>query len=146
MPERGFTLIENMVALAIFSVGMMAIVFMLLNGIALSRTGQSLTRVNLAMEEILGMIRSDGADAIQYNNVNTALTATVPTGAGPVATNIATWIQSLKNLPGAGLVTGGSGSITMTSVAGGVSCPCVAQVTIQWGIHKSYTVTTDVDY
>ena len=103
----GFTLIENMVALAIFAVGMMAIVYIMLNGIGLSRTSQSLTQAYVAMQEIVSMMRADHLDEYLYNNVDTLNGANVPPISTVAGQNVATWMQSLKYLPGSGGAAGG---------------------------------------
>lgn len=145
----GFTLIENMVALAIFAVGMMAIVYIMLNGIGLSRTSQSLTQAYVAMQEIVSMMRADHLDEYSYNKVDTLNGANVPPISTVAGQNVATWMQSLKYLPGSGGAAGGYGQI---AVAPGVGvapgfCPCDAQITITWaGGRKSYVVETMVGY
>lgn len=143
----GFTLIENMIALAVFAIGMMGIVYMMLNGVGLSRTSQSLTQAYVAAQEIIGMMRAAGPGIYQYNNVNTKNGA--PSASTVAGQNISTWMQSLQYLPGSGAIHGGYGQITITPEAG-VSvglCPCNAQVTITWdGGRKSYVVETVVGY
>lgn len=142
----GFSLIENMVALAIFAIGIMAVVYMLMNGVGRSRTSQSLTQAYVAMQEIVGMIRADGAEALSYNGVQTGSTTTWPSAQVP-REDIATWVQSLLYLPGSPGTHGGTGEIAVQSaVPGSVNCPCQATIVINWGRGKSYQVTTYVDY
>lgn len=143
----GFTLIENMIALAVFAIGMMGIVYMMLNGVGLSRTSQSLTQAYVAAQEIIGMMRADQFGIYQYNNVNTKNGApSVSTVAGQ---NVSAWMQSLQYLPGSGATPGGYGQITVTPRVGvsAGSCPCDARITITWaGGRKSYVVETVVGY
>ncbi len=143
----GFTLIENMVALAVFAIGMMGIVYMMLNGVGLSRTSQSLTQAYVAAQEIIGMMRADQFGIYQYNNINTQNGA--PSTSTVVGQNVSAWMQSLQYLPGSGATHGGYGQIAITPGAG-VSvgaCPCDARVTISWdGGRKSYVVETMVGY
>lgn len=146
---RGFTLIENMVALAVFAIGMMAIVYMMLNGMGLSRTSQSLTQAYVAMQEIVSMIRADHLEDLRYNNVDTQVSTTLPSLSTVAGQNVATWMESLQHLPGSGAAAGGYGQIAVTPAAGVApgGCPCNAQITITWdGGRKSYVVETMVGY
>ncbi|MHB8232971.1 MAG: type IV pilus modification PilV family protein [bacterium] len=146
--SRGFTLIENMVALAIFSIGIMAIVYLLLEGMAMSKGGQSLTQAYIAAQEMAGMLRADAYanSALSYNGINT----TQPNGGvggSPIEqTNIATWAQSLAYLPGSGGAVGGYGTVQVLAV-GAAGCPCEATITVHWtGGLNSYVVQTMVGY
>ncbi|WP_298136411.1 prepilin-type N-terminal cleavage/methylation domain-containing protein [Acidiferrobacter sp.] len=143
----GFTLIENMVALVIFAIGMLAIVFVMLDGMSLSQSSQGLTQAYVAMQEIVGMMRADNLDIYQYNNVNTQTAA--PSTATVVGQNITTWMESLRHLPGSGTSVGGYGQIAITPTSGTLPglCPCNATVTITWaGGRNSYVVNTVVGY
>lgn len=146
--ERGFTLIENMVALAIFAIGIMAIVFLLLNGIAISRTSHALTGAYVAMQDMVGMIRADPRDAMLYNGVDTAPGSaySAPSGGTGPGANINSWASVLAQLPGYGSRGGGYGTITVASVNGTKLCPCSATVTVYWGRANRYQVITDVAY
>ncbi len=145
----GFTLIENMVALAIFAIGMMGIVYTLLEGMGLSRTSQSLTQAYVAMQEIVSMIRADSLEHSQYNDVDTSKPSSLPSTSRIAGKNLMTWMQSLQKLPGSGTAAGGYGRISVKSAAGVPpgSCPCDAKITITWaGGRKSYVVETMVGY
>ena len=145
----GFTLIENMVALAIFAIGMMGVVYTLLTGMGLSRTSQSLTQAYVAMQEIVSMMRADALEISQYTDVDTSRPSSLPSSSSVAGKNVATWIQSLKKLPGSGTAAGGYGRISIKSAAGVPpgSCPCDAKITITWaGGRKSYVVETMVGY
>lgn len=140
--QAGFTLIENMIALAVFAIGMMGVVFLFLNGIGISRTSQNLSQAYIAMQEIVGMMRADTHEVVQYNGVNTTASSGLP----PVAAqNVATWAKTLSALPGAPGKRGGFGTIQVIPTQGNL-CPCQALVTIYWGASNQYQVETDVDY
>ena len=147
----GFTLIENMVALAVFAIGMLAIVYLFLYGIGASRTSQSLTQAYVAMQEIVGMMRADSAQALMYKNIDTQAGASqvLPATNTIPATNVATWMNSLKALPGAGNQIGGYGKVTVTSAPTSApgTCPCDATIEIVWaGGEDKYVVQTVVGY
>lgn len=143
---RGFTLIENMVALAVFAIGMMGVVYLYLNGLGLSQKSQGLSQANIAMQEIIGMMRADGNEALLYNGVATRSAALPPSGT-LAAANVATWMQDLRALPGVGAQQGGSGTIQVQPInPASKLCPCQANVQIQWGAGNVYQVQTDVDY
>jgi type IV pilus assembly protein PilV len=148
--DQGFTLIENMVALAIFAIGITAIVYLLLNGIGLSRSSQSLTGAYIGMQEMAAMIRADGGEALQYNGVNTAVASSFPSTSYPIAdSNVASWANTLAELPGApGTGKGGYGTITVypTLWATPGQCPCWATITVYWANGDSYAVQTIVGY
>ncbi|HUW98585.1 MAG TPA: prepilin-type N-terminal cleavage/methylation domain-containing protein [Acidiferrobacter sp.] len=144
----GFTLIENMVALAIFAIGIMAVVFLLLEGMAMSKGGQSLTQAYIAAQEMVGMLRADanGGNALGYNGINTVLPAGGVGATGVELANITTWEESLAYLPGLGGTTGGRGTVAVKAV-GVAGCPCEATVTVYWtGGLNSYVLQTMVGY
>lgn len=147
----GFTLIENMIALAVFAIGVLAIGFLIVDGIGLAKTGQGETQAYIAAQEMIGMLRGDSAGAINYN-VNLSSTSP-PTGGSPEDVNLETWWAALSQLPG----TSGSptiaatgkprlqASIQVVSTFGNNQCPCNALITESWG-QSSYVVATTVDY
>jgi len=144
----GFTLIENMVALAIFAIGIMAIVYLLLEGMAMSKGGQSLTQAYIAAQEMVGMLRADAYSnsALSYNGINTTLPNGGVGGSSIEQSNIMTWEKSLAYLPGSGGTVGGHGTVTVLPV-GAAGCPCEATITVYWtGGLNSYVVQTMVGY
>lgn len=146
--ERGFTLIENMIALVIFAIGIMAIVYLLVDGMVMSKGGQSLTQAYIAADEMAGMLRTDAADALSYNGMNTSSAGANVSPKGPVeATNIKTWEQSLQYLPGLGGAVGGYGTVAVTSLTNTVTCPCTAVITVYWaGGNDTYAEQTVIGY
>ncbi len=147
----GFTLIENMIALAVFAIGVLAIGFLIVDGMGLAKTGQGETGAYIAAQEMIGMLRGDSTGAINYN-VNLSST-NPPTGGTPEDVNLETWWAALTQLPG----TSGSPTIAATgkprlqasiqiqSVFGTNQCPCNALITESWG-QNNYVVATTVDY
>lgn len=148
----GFTLIENMIALVIFVVGILAIGYLIVDGMGLSKSSQGQTGAYVAAQEMAGMLRAAGPGALAYNGV--ALSSTNPPmgNATIEETNLQTWWQALTQLPGTyGAATvAGTGQprlqarIQVTPV-NGTLCPCNATITESWG-QETYVVTTAVDY
>lgn len=147
----GFTLIENMIALAIFAIGVLAIGYLVVDGMGLAKTGQGETGAYIAAQEIIGMLRGDSAGAINYN---VSLSSTnPPIGGSPEDVNLETWWAALTQLPGAAgsstiAATGQprvQASIQVSSIFGNNQCPCNALITESWG-QNHYVVATTVDY
>ncbi len=148
----GFTLIENMVALAVFAIGALAIGYLIVDGMSLAKMGQGETEAYIAAQEMIGMLRGDSVTAINYNNVNLSSVAP-PTGGTSEDLNLETWWAALMKLPG----TAGSpviaatgkprlqASIQVMSIFGNNQCPCNALITESWG-QNTYVVATTVDY
>ena len=150
----GFTLIENLVAMVIFMIGIMAVTYLLADGVHLSKTGQGQTTAYIAAQEIIGMLRVSGPGALSYNGV--ALTSQNPPpggGASIFQTNLQTWWQTLLQLPGtAGPPINAStgqprlqASIQVTPSGGNGQCPCQAMITESWE-QNTYVVSTEIGY
>ncbi len=152
----GFTLIENLVAMVIFMVGIMAVTYLLADGVNLSKTGQGQTTAYIAAQEIIGMLRVSGPGALSYNGV-TLTSQNPPPGGGTSVfqTNLQTWWQSLLQLPGTAgspinASTGqprlqASIQVTPTGAGGNGQCPCSAVITESWD-QNSYAVSTEIGY
>lgn len=150
----GFTLIENLVALAIFMVGIMAVTYLLADSVTLAKTGQGQTAAYLAAQEVIGMLRASGANALSYNGV-TVSSVNPPSsdGATVFQSNLSTWWQALLHLPGAAgpptiAATGKprvAGALQVLATNGNGQCPCSATITESWG-QNTYVVSTEIVY
>ena len=151
-PEQGFTLIETMIALAIFAIGSLGILAILMNGFSINAEGNDLTGGYQIAQNTIGLIRANGSNALQFNGaaVSNSGTVTVPGSANTVvAQAISTWKNMLypPGLPPA--LPSASGSITVLSLQGNGMCPCTATVSISWllnGTPETYSVQTIVGY
>lgn len=150
----GFTLIENLVAVAIFMIGIMAVTYLLADSVTLAKTGQGQTTAYVASQEIIGMLRASGASALSYNGLTiNSVNPPASGGATVLQTNLSTWWQSLSQLPGAAgpptiPATGQprvSGAIRVWSSNGNGQCPCNATITESWG-QNTYVVSTEIVY
>jgi prepilin-type N-terminal cleavage/methylation domain-containing protein len=151
----GFTLIENLVAMVVFLIGVMAVTYLLADGVNLSKTGEGQTTAYIAAQEIIGMLRVSGPGAMSYNGV-TLTSQNPPSGGGASVfqTNLQTWWQTLLQLPGtAGSAINAStgkprlqANIQVTPTGGGNGvCPCSAVITESWE-QNTYVVSTEIGY
>ncbi|MCL4525750.1 MAG: prepilin-type N-terminal cleavage/methylation domain-containing protein [Gammaproteobacteria bacterium] len=151
-PEQGFTLIETMIAMAIFAIGSLGILAILMNGFSINAEGNNLTGGYQIAQNAIGLIRANGSNALQFNGaaVSNSGTVTVPGSANTVvAQAISTWKNMLypPGLPPA--LPSASSSITVLSLQGNGMCPCTATVSISWllnGTPETYSVQTIVGY
>ena len=151
-PEQGFTLIETMIALAIFAIGSLGILAILMNGFNINAEGNNLTGGYQIAQNAVGLIRANGSNALQFNGaaVSNTGTITVPGSANTVvAQAISSWRNMLypPGLPPA--FPSASGSITVLSQQGNGMCPCTATVSVSWllnGTPETYSVQTIVGY
>ena len=151
-PEQGFTLIETMIALAIFAIGSLGILAILMTGFSTSAEGTNLTGGYQIAQNAVGLIRANGSNALQFNGAAVSKTGnvTVPSSANTIVTQaIYTWKNMLypQGLPPA--LPSASGSITVVSQQGNGMCPCAATVSVSWklnGTPETYSVQTIVGY
>jgi type IV pilus assembly protein PilV len=149
-PEQGFTLIETMIALAIFAIGSLGILTILMNGFSINAEGNNLTGGYQIAQNAIGMIRANGSNALQFNGAAVSNTGIVTGGGGGmVAQAISTWKNMLypPGLPSA--LPSASGKIMVLSQQGNGMCPCTATVSISWllnGTPETYSVQTIVGY
>jgi type IV pilus assembly protein PilV len=111
--EKGFSLVESMIALVILTVGLLAVSGM--QGVALSRNAdanQMSVVTNLAAE-MLERVRYNRVNATAYNGIDTGNAATRPSAAQPQARG--DYDQWSARLTAAGL-TSLRGLVTVTSL------------------------------
>ncbi len=82
-PEQGLTLIETMIALAIFAIGSLGILAILMTGFSTSAEGNNLTGGYQIAQNALGLIRANGSNALQFNGAAYHQQATSPFLAAP---------------------------------------------------------------
>ncbi len=152
-PEQGFTLIETMIALAIFAIGSMGILAILTNGFGTTAESNNLTGGYEMAQNAIGMIRANGGNALQFNGAVVSKTGSV-TMPGSANTVVVQAINSWKNMlhPAAlpPLLPAASGQIAIVPLQGSGMCPCAATISVGWlssnGIPETYTVQTIVGY
>jgi type IV pilus assembly protein PilV len=150
--EQGFTLIETMIALAIFAIGSMGILAILMTGFSTTAEGNNLTGGYEMAQNAIGMIRANGSNALQFDGAAVSKTGSV-TIPGSANTVVAQAIVSWKNmlhpaaLPPA--LPSANGNIAVISLQGSGMCPCTATISVGWlsnGTPEAYTVQTIVGY
>ena len=150
--EQGFTLIETMIALAIFAIGSMGVLAILMTGFSTSAEGNHLTGGYEIAQNAIGLIRANGGNALQFNGAAVSKTGsvTIPGGANTV---VAQAISSWKNMmhPAAlpPTLPSANGQIAVVSLQGNGMCPCTATISVGWqsnGTSEAYTVQTIVGY
>jgi len=151
-PEQGFTLIETMIALAIFAIGSLGILAILMTGFSTSAEGNNLTGGYQIAQNAVGMIRANGSNALQFNGAAVSATGNL-TAPGSANTIVKQAINTWKNMmypPGLPpTLPSASGSITVLSQQGNGMCPCATTVSVSWklnGTPETYSVQTIVGY
>lgn len=141
--ETGFTLIEVMVALAIFAIGSLGVAYMLMSGFDTTAESTDLTSGYEVAQSAIGLIRANGANAIQFNGAAVTGSSVASNATGAVASAISTWAGVVGGLPS------GQGDITVSSLQNNGQCPCSATISVYWqqtGQNKNYAVQTIVGY
>ena len=145
--ETGFTLIETMMALAIFAIGSLGILAILMSGFGIAAQGNNTTGGFEVAQAAIGLIRANGSNALEFDGASVDQGGSVSSsgnGANTVVANaVSTWANLLKGLPQ------GSGQITVSTLSGASLCPCSATVSVAWrqnGILEHYSVQSIVGY
>lgn len=135
--QSGFSLIEVMIAMAIFAFGLLALAALQIAATKASSDAQYVTQANLLTNEVIGMMwgTPTAAALSNYNNVDTNTTSSFPQAPAIAAGNIANWRNDLQSqLPG------GRGQITVNGSQ--------VNVTVSWlsklGI-RTYAVSSSIE-
>jgi type IV pilus assembly protein PilV len=125
--ERGFTLVEVMVALIIIAVGMLGIAKM--QGLALSSTGASRSRA-LAAIEASSLAAAMQANRSYWSSGSVPASITVTTSAGTAPTFVSTTaMQAALNTVG-GTTCSGMGATLSCYCTTGNSAPCTTSINL----------------
>jgi type IV pilus assembly protein PilV len=117
-PEKGFTLIEALVALVVLSVGLLGVAGLQLVGLRGNLSAASRTQANYLADDIIDRMRANYA-AARNGEYDVALGATLA-GATTAAVDVQAWVAELGSLPA------GQGSVAVNAATS------IATVTIQW--------------
>ncbi|WP_414039134.1 prepilin-type N-terminal cleavage/methylation domain-containing protein [Acidithiobacillus sp. M4-SHS-6] len=169
--EAGFTLIEVMIAIAIFAFGILALAYLEMSVQKLSANSQYITTANNAANQMTGYLwtalgnGSDTSGIMAYDNTSVTASGISSGASGTTLSNISAWQQTLLGLnsqdeilPDTGLpqatgqVTGivcsamdGSGNTCSASEP----CACTANISISWQSStgpESYQITVPVGF
>jgi len=134
--EAGLTLIEAMVALAIFAIGSLGILSLFLGSFAMSDQNQNLTSGYEIAQSAVGVLRANGANALNLSGATVSATQASNTLLDPVSQ-----VMSAYGMPPQAQV-----SLTVTPLNGASQCPCSATVSVSWSNVQSYSTQTVVGY
>lgn len=134
--EAGLTLIEAMVSLAIFAIGALGILSIYLSSFSLTAQNQNLTSGYEIAQSAVGVLRANGATAMNLDGA----TATATSASSPLLSPVYQ-VMSAYAMPPQSLV-----SLTVTPLNGAAQCPCVATVSVSWGNGQGYSTQTVVGY
>ncbi|MBU2753792.1 prepilin-type N-terminal cleavage/methylation domain-containing protein [Acidithiobacillus sp. CV18-2] len=135
--QQGLTLIEAMVALAIFAIGSLGIIGLFLNSFSMSAQNQNLTSGFEIAQSAVGVLRANGANALNLNGATASASSASNSLLAPVSS-----VMSAYGMPPQASVT----IIVATTITGANLCPCNATVTVSWGNGASYQTQTIVGY
>ena len=127
--ERGVSLIEVMISMAILAVGLLGLAY--LQASAAQYFGMAAVNSNAAFlsNAMLANIWGGGSSNISgFNNVDTANSSTWPQS-GVSAWAVSTWASNIQST-----LPGGQGTILVLNSSGGACTqpPCTATVAITW--------------
>ncbi len=134
--QQGLTLIEAMVALVIFAIGSLGIIGLFLNSFSMSAQNQNLTSGFEIAQSAVGVLRANGANALNLNGATASATSASNSLLAPVSS-----VMSAYGMPLQATV-----SITASAMSGASQCPCNASVIVSWGNGASYQTQTIVGY
>ncbi|MCE5394167.1 MAG: prepilin-type N-terminal cleavage/methylation domain-containing protein [Acidithiobacillus sp.] len=135
--QSGLTLIEAMVALAVFAIGALGILSLFLGSFSLSAQSQNLTSGYEIAQSAVAVLRANGSNALSLDG--TIVTASQ---AGNSLLTPVSQMMSAYGMPSNTQV-----ALGVSSLNGNGLCPCSATVSVSWnGGAQSYTTQTIVGY
>lgn len=123
--ERGFTLIEVMVAVIVLSIGLLGLAALQTTGLRNNHSAYYRSQATFLAYDIADRMRANRAAAIA-GNYDLVLSATPSGGSTLAAADQVEWIDSLGTI-----LPGGDGSIAVNSASG------AATVVVQWNDERA---------
>jgi len=139
--EKGLTLAEVILAAAIISVAVLAIVGLFPTALQNVRYGGHMSQASSLAQEMIELIRTRPfADVSLYNNLDTRLPA--PGGLPvPVLAHFTRWTNDIAPANPAGALPQGWGTVTVGAVAGGPPDLLQVTITVGWREAGNQTIT-----
>ena len=134
--ENGLTLIEAMVALAVFAIGSLGILSIYLGTFSSAQQNQDLTSGYEIAQSAMGILRANGANALSLNGATATPTQVSSSLLSPVSQ-----VMSAYGMPAQTQV-----SLSVNSLNGNGQCPCSAAVTVSWAGGHVYSTQSIVGY
>ena len=128
--QRGFTLIEVMVAVIVLSIGLLGLAALQTTGLRNNHSAYYRSQATFLAYDIIDRMRAN-RDAATAGNYDLAISATPSGGSSIAAADQVEWINSLGNL-----LPSGDGSIAVTPATG------AATVVVQWDDQRAGGSTT----
>lgn len=130
MKQRGFTLLEVMVAMLIVSIGLVGLAGLLITGSKNNQSAYHRSQASWMAYDILDRMRANRTLA-KSGSYDLTLGAT-PTGTGPALTDLTQWTTQLGTA-----LPGGKGEITRPGGPAGI-----VQVTVMWNDSRGLGLTS----
>ncbi|MBI5236391.1 MAG: type IV pilus modification protein PilV [Deltaproteobacteria bacterium] len=139
--QKGFTLLEVLVAIGIVSVGLLAVASMQTTALQGNTSARDVTIAVQLAEEMLDRIRvNGGVTPVNYNGIDTNNNCATPVGlTDPVLGDCTQWRARLLDTTGLGL-PGARGVVSVTADSP-IAKTAAISVTITWGLLGTRTVT-----
>ncbi|MEY2342044.1 prepilin-type N-terminal cleavage/methylation domain-containing protein [Acidithiobacillus sp. IBUN Pt1247-S3] len=134
--EKGLTLIEAMVALAVFAIGSLGILSIYLGTFSSAQQNQNLTSGYEIAQSAMGVLRANGANALSLNGASITQSSASNTLLDPVSQAMSAY----------GMPTQSQVSLTLSSLNGNGLCPCSATVSVSWAGGNQYSTQSIVGY
>lgn len=138
--ERGFTLLEVMIASVVLGIGLLAIATGETVSVTNSRVGRDVSAATAAAERIVEQMRRNKANLSSYNGFDTTNSTTRPPAAGMAQTDYDDWKGQIERAGPYGL-PGGMGTVTVA--AGPISSVQLVTVTVTWTSTPARSVTIE---
>ncbi len=138
--QKGFTLVEVLVAVAIVSIGLLAVASMQSTAIKGNLSTKDATIAVQFAEEMIDRIRANAGDSPgNYNGIDTNNSCTTPAGlVDPVLGDCTQWRAGL--VAATGLGTSARGTVTVTDDSP-ITKTAAITVTVTWGTFGPRTIT-----